>query len=260
MLFLPKANQARSVELSRWGACGDDVRMPDKRFGFSLALRDIPDLVGAEIGPSFFLSLKPVNFEAIDLGRGAQTYMEAVAVLGKIRGAADRAAQWNTCNPGDRRCAVAKSQWRAALRNPVVQAKFSPVSLGNVVAKKPHPLAVIDDRDIHRTVMVVVSHGEPAADMRLRKRAIPGRQIVEKIALRIPEQKRWHGHQLPRRSLLLFECAAIGNDQIRPPIRIKIDEACAPADLLQRGLSDPHVRRHVSEVQLGAVGHTVLLR
>ena len=55
--------------------------MRNERFGFVLALRDIPDLVGAEIRPGLALSSKPTNFQAIKFRSGAQTNMDPVAIL-----------------------------------------------------------------------------------------------------------------------------------------------------------------------------------
>ncbi len=41
---------------------------------------------------------------------------------------------------------------------------------------------MVHDRDIHRTVVVVIGDGEPAGGMRLPERTVSGREIVEEIA------------------------------------------------------------------------------
>ena len=79
-----------------------------------------------------------------------------------------------------------------------MQPKFGPISLGNIVPQEPNAFPLIHNSHVHRPVVVVVGNRETAANVRLGEVAVPRRQIVKEITLRIPEEEGSHRTQTGR--------------------------------------------------------------
>ena len=145
--------------------------------------------------------------------------------------------------------------------NPAVQPELGPIALRDVVSQQPHAFSLVHNGNIHRAV-VVVSPRRQARGLRVaargsdskaqdRRRNCPGSSKTRTRAM---------GASRRGRRFLLFEGASVGNDEIRPAIRVEINEARSPPDFLQRRLPDAHDCGHVGEVQFRSVGHSFLLR
>ena len=168
VLCIPEFFDSGFVQLGRLGERPAGVQQRrGKWLGYRLALREVPDLIGGQVGPYLRRTAQPMDFKAIDPGCGAKADVNTVTILREIRCAADSPAHRYTLYPGNDRSAVAKAKRSTCWRNPVVQTELNPMSLRNIVSQEPDAFTLIYDGDIHSAIVVVVGHGQPAAYVRL---------------------------------------------------------------------------------------------
>ncbi len=213
----PEFRQALARQ-SRSG-CGKKTRL-------RLALANLPDRPAGHAGHLLHTAAGPVNLEGLQ-PLVAEPDVQSATALRQIGDPGHHASMDRVPRDGDDTGTLGGPVTVLETRS---QAQLHPVALLGLVGEKPHAPAVsIDEQDVHVPVVVVVREREPTRDARFGERLAERCQVVEEVAVVVPEQERQLGRQAPGHRRLL-ERAAVGHRQIEPAVGIEVEELRTPAD------------------------------
>ena len=118
----------------------------------------------------------------------------------------------------------------------------------HVVAEQADTTVEIGDHQIQIAVQVVVGDRQAAADMRCAEALVERCQVMEVLALAVPQQhvRLW----LERLGLVSrLQGAAVGHHQIEPAVGVEVGELGTPTDRMQGDLPDTQGGSQIGETE-----------